>query len=151
MDDGAIERAKERVDQRAEAAALESLLARAREQVDALAGAASALEDALPSRVEDAIRDQAQPVARNLAEVRGLMNQTIRRFERLEADLLGERQARVDDLELLVELVSSGWKTVDARLGRVEAVVRRLEEGIQQRGGAIVYRMEDRRPDAATS
>jgi two-component sensor histidine kinase len=151
MDDGAIERAKERVDQRAEAAALESLLARAREQVDALAGAASALEDALPSRVEDVIRDQAQPVARNLAEVRGLMNQTIRRFERLEADLLGERQARVDDLELLVELVSSGWKTVDARLGRVEAVVRRLEEGIQQRGGAIVYRMEDRRPDAATS
>jgi two-component sensor histidine kinase len=151
MDDGAIERAKERVDQRAEAAALESLLARAREQVDALAAAASALEDALPSRVEDAIRDQAQPVARNLAEVRGLMNQTIRRFERLEADLLGERQARVDDLELLVELVSSGWKTVDARLGRVEAVVRRLEEGIQQRGGAIVYRMEDRRPDAATS
>jgi two-component sensor histidine kinase len=151
MDDGAIERAKERVDQRAEAAALESLLARAREQVDALAGAASALEDAFPNRVEDVIRDQAQPVARNLAEVRGLMNQTIRRFERLEADLLGERQARVDDLELLVELVSSGWKTVDARLGRVEAVVRRLEEGIQQRGGAIVYRMEDRRPDAATS
>jgi ABC-type transporter Mla subunit MlaD len=151
MDDGAIERAKERIDQRAEAAALEALLARAREQVDALAAAASALEDTLPSRVEDAIRDQAQPVARTLAEVRGLMNQTIRRLERVEADLLGERQARVDDLELLVELVSSGWKTVDARLGRVEAAIGRLEEGIQQRGGAIVYRMEDRRPDAATS
>jgi ABC-type transporter Mla subunit MlaD len=151
MDDGAIERAKERIDQRAEAAALEALLARAREQVDALAAAASALEDTLPSRVEDAIRDQAQPVARTLAEVRGLMNQTIRRLERLEADLLGERQARVDDLELLVELVSSGWKTVDARLGRLEAAIGRLEEGIQQRGGAIVYRMEDRRPDAATS
>jgi chromosome segregation ATPase len=151
MDDGAIERAKERIDQRAEAAALEAQLARAREQVDALAAAASALEDTLPSRVEEAIRAQAQPVARNLAEVRGLMNQTIRRLERLEADLLGERQARVDDLELLVELVSSGWKTVDARLGRVEAAIGRLEEGIQQRGGAIVYRMEDRRPDAATS
>jgi chromosome segregation ATPase len=150
MDDGAIERAKERIDRRAEAAALEALLARAREQVDALATATSALEDALPSRVEDAIRDQAQPVARNLAEVRGLMNQAIRRLERLEAELLGERQARVDDLELLVELVSSGWKTVDARLGRVEAAVGRLEEGIQQRGGAIVYRMEDRRPDAAS-
>jgi ABC-type transporter Mla subunit MlaD len=151
MDDGAIERAKERINQRAEAGALEALLARAREQVDALAAAASALEETLPSRVEDAIRDQAQPVARNLAEVRGLMNQTIRRLERLEADLLGERQARVDDLELLVELVSSGWMTVDARLGRVEAAIGRLEQGIQGRGGAIVYRMEDRRPDAATS
>ena len=151
MDDGAIERAKERIDQRAEAAALEALLARARDQVDALAAAASALEDTVPSRVGDAIREHAQPVARNLAEVHGLMNQTIRRLERLEADLLGERQARVDDLELLVELVSSGWKTVDARLGRVEAAIGRLEHGLQERGGAIVYRMEDRRPDAATS
>jgi two-component sensor histidine kinase len=151
MEDGAIDRAKERIEQRAEAAALEVLLTRAREQVDALAAAAAALEDTLPIRVEDAIRDQAHPVARNLAEVRGLMNQTIRRLERLEADLLGDRQARVDDLEVLVELVSSGWKTVDALLGRVEAAIGRLEEGIQQRGGAIVYRMEDRRPDAATS
>jgi hypothetical protein len=151
MDDGAIERAKERIDQRAEAAALESLLVRAREQVEALAAVATALEETLPTRVEDAVRDEAQPVARNLAEVRGLMNQVIRRLERLEADTLGDRHARVDDLALLVDLVSSGWKGVDTRLARVEAVVGRLEQGIQQSGGAIVYRMEDRRPDAATS
>jgi hypothetical protein len=62
-----------------------------------------------------------------------------------------ERSARVDDLALLVDLVSSGWKGVDARLGRIEAVVTRLEQGIQENRGAIVYRMEDRRPDAATS
>jgi hypothetical protein len=90
-------------------------------------------------------------VARNLAEVRGLMNQVIRRLERLEGDLLADRNARVDDLALLVDLVSSGWKGVDARLARVESVVTRLEQGIQDNRGAIVYRMEDRRPDAATS
>jgi hypothetical protein len=57
----------------------------------------------------------------------------------------------VDDLQLLVDLISSGWKGVDARLGRIEAAVGRLEQGIQEKaGGAIVYRMEDRRPDAAT-
>jgi hypothetical protein len=151
MDDGAIERAKERVEQRAEAAALEALLAQAREQVEALANAAAGLEERLPSRVEDAVRGQAQPVARNLAEIRGLMNQVIRRLERVEGDALGERHARVDDLALLVELVSSGWKGVDARLARVEAVVGRLEQGLQESRGAIVYRMEDRRPDAATS
>jgi hypothetical protein len=82
--------------------------------------------------------------------VRGLMNQVIRRLERLEGSLVADRNARVDDLALLVDLVSSGWKSVDARLARVESVVTRLEQGIDNRG-AIVYRMEDRRPDAATS
>jgi hypothetical protein len=151
MDDGAIERAKERVEQRADASALATLAQQARAQVTALAAATAALEEALPASVGDAVRDQAQPMARNLAEVRGLMNQVIRRIEGLETDLLGERHARVDDLALLVDLVSSGWKGVDARLGRIEAVVARLDQSLQENRGAIVYRMEDRRPDAATS
>ncbi len=46
----------------------------------------------------------------NLAEIRGLLNQAIRRLERLEGDLLAERHARIDDLALLVDLVSSGWR-----------------------------------------
>jgi hypothetical protein len=151
MDDGTLERAQERVEQRADGAALDVLLVRAREQVEALAAATSALEESLPGRVEEVVRGQAQPMGRNLAEVRGLMNQLLRRLSALESDLLTERNARVDDLALLVDLVSSGWKGVDARLGRVEAVVTRLEQGIQENRGAIVYRMEDRRPDAATS
>jgi hypothetical protein len=63
------------------------------------------------------------PVARNLAEIRGLLNQAIRRLERLEGDLLAERHARIDDLALLVDLVSSGWKGVSDRLERVEQAV----------------------------
>ena len=47
-------------------------------------------------------------------------NQAIRRLERLEGDLLAERHARIDDLALLVDLVSSGWKGVSERLERVE-------------------------------
>lgn len=151
MDEGAIERAKERVEQRAEAAALEALVARAREQVDALTSAASSLEETLPARVGEAVRDQAQPVGRNLAEIRGLMNQVIRRLERVDGNLLADRNARVDDLALLVDLITSGWQGVDARLSRIEVVLNRLEQGIQENRGAIVYRMEDRRPDAATS
>jgi hypothetical protein len=151
MDDGVVERAKERIEQRAEAAALETLLIRAREQVDALAATAEALEEKLPTRVGEAVRDEAQPMGRNLAEIRGLMNQVIRRLERVDGDLLAERNARVDDLALLVDLVTSGWKGVDARLARVETLCGRLEQGLQENRGAIVYRMEDRRPDAATS
>jgi hypothetical protein len=73
MDDFVVERAKERVGQRADGAALDALLGKAREQVEALASATSALEATLPALVGDAVRDEAQPMGRNLAEIRGLM------------------------------------------------------------------------------
>ena len=153
MDDSAIERAKDRVEQRAEAAALDGVLERTRAELEALAQAAAAAADGLPEQVQgavkDGLREQVAPVGRNLAEIRGLLNQVIRRLETLEGDAVADRHARVDDLGLLVDLISSGWKSVDARLGRVEALVTRLEQGLQERGGAIVYRIEDRRPDVA--
>jgi hypothetical protein len=153
MDDGAIERAKERVEQRAEAAAIDVLLERARTSLETLIASADEAAAGVPERVDDAVRtglrDQVAPVARNLAEIRGLMNQLLRRLEHVEGDSAAERHARVDDLALLVDLISSGWQSVDARLGRVESLVTRLEQGLQERGGAIVYRIEDRRPDAA--
>lgn len=145
-----MERAQERVEQRADGAALDAILVRAREQVEALAAATSALEQSLPEQVHEAVRGEAQPVGRILAEIRGLVNQVLRRLATVESDLLTERSARVDDLAVLVDLVSSGWQGVDARLGRIEAVVNRLEHRHENRG-AIVYRMEDRRADAATS
>jgi hypothetical protein len=155
MDESAVERAKERIEQRADAAALDAVLERTRAELEALAAAAEAAASSLPERIEgavqDGIREQVVPVARNLAEIRGLMNQLLRRFETLESDTLADRNARVDDLALLVDLVSSGWQSVDARLARLESVASRIEHNAQDRGGAIVYRMEDRRPDAATS
>jgi hypothetical protein len=73
--------------------------------------------------VHDGLRAEVVPVGRSLAEIRGLLNQVIRRLERLEGDVLAERHARIDDLALLVELVSSGWKGVSDRLERVEHAV----------------------------
>ena len=124
----AITRAQAGIDQaaagRVEPAQLDATLERAREQVEALAATAAEIESTLPSRVGDAVQDglreQVLPVGRNLAEIRGLMNQLIRRLERVEGDLLAERHARVDDLALLVDLVSSGWRGVDQRLARIE-------------------------------
>jgi len=138
-----VQRAMERIagaaEGRTEPAAVDAALERARKQIEALAATAADLEAGLPIRVGDAVQDglreQVLPVARHLAEVRGLMNQVIRRLERLEGDLLAERHARVDDLALLVDLVSSGWRGVDQRLARVE-------QGLEQRAGAVVYRIE---------
>jgi len=127
MDAAAIERAKERLQSAAEGRAepgdIEAALERARTQIEALAELAAQLETTLPGRVEDAVREgvrtEAAPVGRQLAEVRGLAGQTIRRLEGLENDLLAERHARVDDLALLVDLITSGWKGVDQRLSRM--------------------------------
>jgi len=67
-----------------------------------------------------AVREEAAPVARQLAEVRGLVNQANRRLESLQGELEAERNARVDDLAVLVALVSAGWKSVEERLDRIE-------------------------------
>jgi hypothetical protein len=130
MDAFALERAKQRI---AEAAAgrphpadVEAALERSRAQIEELAAAAAELESSIPAHVGVAVRDglrtEVLPVARHIAEIRGLINHAIRRLERLEGDLLAERHARVDDLALLVDLVSSGWRGVDARLARLEGV-----------------------------
>jgi len=146
MTDDAIERARERLREAAEgrpdAAAVDAALERVRLQAEELALAAAQVEATLPERIEgalqDGLREQVKPVGRNLAEIRGLSNQVIRRLERIEGDLLAERHARVDDLALLVDLISSGWKSVDDRLGS-------LERGLQTSESASVYRMQERR------
>jgi hypothetical protein len=146
VDEDAIERARERLqaaaEGRADPSAVEAALERARDQIEGLAQAAAELSVSLPAQVgesvQEGLRREVIPVARNLAEVRGLLNQMIRRLERLEGDMLAERHARVDDLALLVDLIASGWKGVDERLARIE-------RGLESRSGAIVYRMEERR------
>ena len=128
MDERALERAKARIADAASGrvapAELEAALERAREQIEALAQSAAELEGTLPEKiggaVQDGLRAEVLPVARHIAEIRGLLNQAIRRLERLEGDLLAERHARIDDLALRVDLVSSGWKGVSDRLERVE-------------------------------
>ncbi len=177
MDDEAVKRALERIASASEGrpseADVQAALERAREQVEALAQAAAGLEETLPQRVGDAVkegvREQAQPLGRQTAEIRGLLNRLIRHLERLETDLLAERNARVDDLALLVDLITSGWRGVDEKAGRlderteriddrvaqlasldermarIENAFARLEKALTDRSGAIVYRIEERR------
>jgi len=122
MDD-ALQRALDRATRPA-ASDVDSTVERARQQIAALASTVAELEAALPSRVSDAVADgiraEVLPVARHIAEVRGLMNQVIRRIEGVEGDLLAERNARVDDLSVLVDLLAAGFKKMDARLDAIE-------------------------------
>jgi hypothetical protein len=140
MDMDAIARAQQRIEDaasgRTDPAAFDAALQQARSAVESLAATTARFEAGLPEAVQDGLRQHFRPSARHLAEVRGLTNQAIRRLERIEGDLLADRHARVDDLALLVDLIASGWRSVEERLTR-------LEEGLT-RDGAVVYRLEDR-------
>jgi hypothetical protein len=141
----AIERAVERLEalrEHTDVAETCAALERARRQLEAFAETTAGFEVSLPARVGDAVRDglraETLPVARQLAEVRGLQSQVLRRLEGLEGEIAAERHARVDDLALLVDLVASGWRAVNDRLGR-------LEEAIAGPGGeAVVLRLDQR-------
>jgi hypothetical protein len=127
----AIERATNRLRAAAEgrtsASDVEAVLERARVQIEALAQTADELQGALPDAVGNAVREgvrsEALPVARQVAEVRGLSNQLIRRLERIEGALTAERNERVDDLALLVDLVVTGWRAIDERLDRLDELL----------------------------
>ena len=120
----ALERANVRLaaaaDGRVNPAAVDAALERARAAIESLALASAEVQERLPGAIQDGLKEHFRPSARHLAEVRGLMNQVVRRLERLEGDLLTERHARVDDLALLVELVASGWQSVNERLAKIE-------------------------------
>ena len=141
MDDASIQRAVERIAEarrsRLDPALLDASLERARVQVELLATVAASLETNLPTAIEDGLREHFRPSARHLAEVRGLMNQVIGRLERIETEVAAERNARIDDLALLVDLISSGWRNANDRLAKIEAA-------LEPRTGnsAVVYRIE---------
>ena len=87
--------------------------------------------------LREGLREEAAPLSRRLAEVKGLSNNAIRRLEHIEQTVESERSARIDDLALLVDLIASGWSGIDVRLARME---RKLDTG----GSAQIYRFDER-------
>ena len=107
------------------------------ELLDALNDARAELNarnsEALGSIVYEAVRLEVRPVADRMNVF----------FERLIEEMAGlgeatdsERRERLDDIALLVDLVTTGWRSVDRRIGRVEKMLERLEGGRQGNGPA---------------
>jgi hypothetical protein len=152
MDPNALERARMRLatsrNGGSERAEVDAVLERAREGLEALAQSAAELEASVPERlstaIEEGLRAEVLPVARHVAEMRGLSGQTIRRLERLQTDVDAERRARVEDLGLVVDVTTSGWRGVERRLDRLERILDRLERSLEDRPVASLYRIEER-------
>jgi len=104
-----------------------------RDLLATFAEAATELETRLPqgvgSVVYEAIRVEVRPVAEHVAEMERLFQHLVRRIHEVEAR---ERSERLEDIALLTELITSGWRSVDRRLGRVERMLERLQA--QQNG-----------------
>jgi hypothetical protein len=93
--------------------------------------AAAELEASLPqgvgSVVYEALRIEVRPVARHVEELSSLFEQMVLRLEQVAGDVSVERRERVEDVALLTELITNGWRTVDRRLARLEHILARLE------------------------
>jgi len=150
MDRDALERARTRLtearEERPAWADVEAALERAEAALDALAQTAAELETVVPERlgaaIEEGVRTEVLPVARHIAEVRGLTGQLIRRLEGLQAEIAAERRDRLEDLALLVDLIGSGWRGVERRLDRAERILDRIERSLEERPGAALYRID---------
>ena len=125
---------------------LEAAVERAESALDALAQTAAELETAVPERlgaaIEEGMRAEVLPVARHIAEVRGLTGRVVRRLEALQGEIAAERRERLEDLALLVDLIGSGWRGVERRLDRAERILDRIERGLEERPGAALYRID---------
>ncbi len=86
--------------------------------------------DDVREALREGLREEAAPISRRLAEVKGLSNNAIRRLEHIETAIDSERNARVDDLALLVELLTEGWRSLNARLDRIEAALEQRPSNI---------------------
>ena len=108
---------------------LRTLLARSEQHVDELRRSASELAAILPTRVEAAVAralgEDEGGLGRRLDTVLDRSGQLNAAVERVERDLLAERMARVEDLEVLVDLVSGG---LTALRGDLRSVRRELAE-----------------------
>jgi hypothetical protein len=88
-------------------------------ELEVAESATSLPEPALDEAVLAEVRNLVNPAAEQVLQLRALFEEFIRR-------LGAERRERVEDLELMTELMIEGWKNVDRRLGRIEKIVGRL-------------------------
>jgi hypothetical protein len=108
---------------------------------------AAELEAGLPqgvgSVVYEALRVEVRPVAQHVAELGALFEQMLARLEEVSTSVGDERRDRLQDVALLTELITSGWRSVDRRLARLEQIVARIEAGRSGRRAGRLYRLDD--------
>ena len=111
---------------------LRTILARAETHVDELRTTAASLEETLPAKVERAVERamSEHSDARRADELRELLRGLSRQVEQVNLDLLAERLGRVEDLELVVDLISTGMAALRQDVATLAAMVEQVGGGV---------------------
>ena len=111
---------------------LRTILARAETHVDELRTTAASLEESLPAKVERAVERAMSEYsdARRADELRELLRGLSRQVEQVNLDLLAERLGRVEDLELVVDLISTGMAALRQDVATLAAMVEQVGGGV---------------------
>ena len=143
----ATERAETRiVDLRAREAAdlgaVRAALARAEGDLDTVRAATAELRAVLPTRVEAAV-DRALlgadggALGRRLDDLQALTASTSTAVQTIADDVLNERLGRVEDLEVVVDLLARGFQSTRADVQRLERRAERFESRLDRIDGAL--------------
>jgi hypothetical protein len=108
------------------------------------------LPEGVGSVVYDALRVEVRPVAQHVAELGALFERMLARLEEVTTSVEDERRDRLQDVALLTDLITSGWRSVDRRLARLEQVVARIEAGREGSREARFYRVDDATGSSST-
>jgi phage shock protein A len=131
---------------------LRALIARVDVRSGEVNAAAKELSAVLPTRVEAAIErvvtDNAAGVARRLDAVHSSTEEAADAIARIEADLVAERLARIEDLEALVALVSGGVSAIRSDIARLNDRVAELAEQLEQPRDTRTLEPEPTQPPA---
>ena len=111
---------------------LRTILARAEANVGELRQTAAALEQSLPETVERAIERamDERSTPRRLVELRELVRSLAGQMEQVNRDLLSERLGRIEDLELLVDLISTGMASLRQDVADVSGTIARMTSSV---------------------
>jgi hypothetical protein len=129
---------------------LRTLLVRAETHVGELRNSAQDLAALLPTRVEAAVAralgDDAGGLGHRLDEVRNEVFETAGAIDRIERDLLAERLGRIEDLEVIVDLLTGSITAIRADISRLAGQI----EDISVRLDAPLQVRVEREPPSAT-
>jgi ABC-type transporter Mla subunit MlaD len=111
---------------------LRTILARAEANVGELRQTAAALEQSLPETVERAIERamDERSTPRRLVELRELLRSLAGQMDQVNRDLLAERLGRIEDLELLVDLISTGMASLRQDVADVSGTIARMTSSV---------------------
>jgi hypothetical protein len=120
---------------------LRTLLVRAEAHVGELRTTAQDMAALLPTRVEAAVTralgEDVGGLGHRLDEVRNEVFETAGAIDRIERDLLAERLGRIEDLEVIVDLLTGSMTAIRADIarlaGQIEEIGARLDAPLQLR------------------